>query len=560
MPRFFPAYLFAVTALSFFSAYRTGENVFRFPYHSDFEIRNSDPGPDEGLLREKIAKRIFLIVVDGLGDKSTAAMPYLTELKKKAASFTALSPFPSLSRPGYTTILTGAPPEITGVSSNLPQSMDARIDSFVRRVHSAGWKTALVGLSWWLDFFDTDFDIARVESGYSAGDTIFREDTRVEPGVGKNREVLWHGKYQETPDGWRHFIQRYNIVENFGDSPFTAEKEDAIRTREAIRIWEKKDPDFMLLHLQMPDQAGHDHGGTENEFYRRALAETDENIRRVADAVSFRTTALVITADHGFTDTVQDAGHGGHEASAREIPLVLAGPSIKPGYHGKAEQRDIAPTLTVLAGVAFPGHNTGKILEPALDLSPEQLNPGKFRLRQQKKHLANALPASQTKFLDRFISDEKWRAFPAALLIVFGIFLLLTTAHFLRGTAAWLLFVAGAGGCYWLAFRVLSVSSFYVAWKNIAWLLAMHLVWGSLIVIAARKLRIVNPVYHFVLFSGLISSLFAVVTPWYAWTHMPQGDLVFASIFFQVESLAAFLLCLSGEWLAKIPWRLPSRL
>lgn len=560
MPRFFPVYLFAVTALSFFSAFRTGENIFRFPYHSDFEIQNSDPGPDEGLLREKFAKRIFLIVVDGLGAKSAATMAHLSELKKKGAHFTALSPFPSLSRPGYTTILTGAPPEITGVSSNLPHKMDARIDSFVRRAHSAGWKTAMVGLSWWLDFFDADFDIARVDSGYDAGDPIFATDARVEPGIGKNREVLWHGKYQEASDGWRQFIQRYHITENFGDDPFTAEKEDAIRTREAIRLWDKKDPDFMLLHLQMPDQAGHDHGGTDNEFYRRALAETDENIRRVADAVSFRTTVLVITADHGFTTSVQYAGHGGHEDSAREIPLVMIGPAIKPGYHGRAEQRDIAPTLTVLAGIASPGHNTGKILESALDLTPEQLNPGKFRLRQQKKHLANALPASQTRFLDRFISDEKWRAFPAALLIVFGVFLLVTTAHFLRGAGAWLLFAGASAGLYALVFRVFSISSFYVAWKNIAWMLAMHLVAGALIVIAARKFRIVNPVYHFTLFSGLISSVFAAILPWFAWTSMPQGLFVFLSIFFQVECLAAFLLCVSGEWLAQIPWRFPARL
>jgi arylsulfatase A-like enzyme len=560
MPRFFSVYLFAVTALSFFSAYRTGENVFNFPYHADFEIFNSDPGPDEGLQRDKIAKRIFLVVVDGLSAKSAATMPFLTELKKRSATFTALAPFPSLSRPGYTTILTGATPELTGVSSNRVDKMDGRIDSFVRRAHSAGWKTAFVGLSWWLDYFDTDFDIARIDSGYDENAAIFTPGTQVEPGLGKNREVLWHGKYQETPDGWRQFIQRYNITENFGDDPVTAEREDVTRTREAVRLWDKKNPDFMLLHLQMPDQAGHDHAGTETEFYRRALTETDENIRRVYDAVTFRDTALVITADHGFTTSVQHAGHGGHEATAREIPLMIAGPSVKPGYHGYAEQRDIAPTLSVLAAIASPGHNTGNVLERALDLTLEQLNPGKRRTGVQRTHLANALPASQTKFLDRFISEEKWRAFPAALLIVFGIFLLLTTAHFLHGTAAWLLFAGGATGLYWAIFHVLSISSFYVAWKNIAWMLAMHLVTGAILMLAAHRLRMPNPVYHFVLFSGLISSVFAVISPWYSWTRMPSGAQVFASIFIQVECLAAFLLCITSTWLMKIPGRFPARL
>ncbi|MBX3722981.1 MAG: alkaline phosphatase family protein [Turneriella sp.] len=560
MPRFFPVFLIAATALSFFSAFRTGENVFVFPYHADFEIHNSDPGPDEGLLRDKIAKRIFLVVVDGLAERSVAAMPQLSELKKKAAYFTAEAPFPSLSRPGYTTILTGSPPAITGIGSNVPEVMDARIDNLARRLRSAGWKTAFVGLSWWMDFFDADFDIARIDSGYDADAPIFKDGVTVEPGLGKKREVLWHGKYQETPDGWRQFIQRYKISEYFGDNPFTAESEDAIRTREALRIWKKNDPDFMLLHLQMPDHAGHNHGGTANPAYQHAIAETDQNIARIVDAVSFRDTALVITADHGFTDSVEHAGHGGHEASAREIPLFIAGPSVKRGYHGRAEQRDIAPTLIVLAGVASPGHNTGKVLESALDLSLEQLNPGKQRVRKQKQHLAAALPSSRTSFLDRFISGEKPRAFVGALLIVLGVFMILTTPGLLRGTAAWLLYAAGAAGLYWLAFGVLSISSFYVAWKNIAWMLVMHLICGGMIALAAQKLRIINPVYHFVLFSGLASAVFAVVIPWYAWVEMPQGALVFAAIFAQVECLASFLLVFIMLGVTRIPWRFPVRI
>jgi predicted AlkP superfamily pyrophosphatase or phosphodiesterase len=560
MPRFFPVYLFAVAALSLFSAFRTGENIFHFPYHADFEIPNPDPGPDEGLLREKIARRIFLVVVDGLNEKSAAAMPFFSSLKKKSAYFTATAGFPSLSRPGYATILTGSGPDITGVSSNLADSMDKRIDSFVRRIHSAGWKTGFVGLSWWLDFFDADFDIARVDSGYHENAAIFRSGAHVEPGIAKNREVLWHGKYQESVDGWRNFIQKYRVVETFGDDPATAETEDALRTREAVKIWQKNNVDFLLLHLQMPDQAGHDHAGVESAAYRRALAETDENLRRIEDAVSFRDTALVLTADHGFTTSVQDAGHGGHEKSARETPLLLIGPSIKPGHHGRAEQKDIAPTLTVLAGVAFPGHNTGKILEAAFDLKPEQLNPGKFRLRQQKRHLKNALPVSQIAFLDRFISGEKLRVFAAPLLAVFAVFLLLTTPGFLRALAWWIFYAGSAAGLYWVIFRVLSISSFYVAWKNIVWIIAMHLICGGAIGLVTQRLRWRNPVYHFVLFSGLISTAFSLSLSWYSWTEMPSGLHAFAAIFFQVECVASFLLCLILQVAAKIPWRFPARI
>ena len=88
----------------------------------------------------------------------------------------------------------------------------------------------------------------------------------------------------------------------------------------------------------------------------------------------------------------------------------------------------------------------------------------------------------------------------------------------------------------------------------------MHLICGGMIALAAQKLRIINPVYHFVLFSGLASAVFAVVIPWYAWVEMPQGALVFAAIFAQVECLASFLLVFIMLGVTRIPWRFPVRI
>ncbi|HRP70949.1 MAG TPA: alkaline phosphatase family protein [Turneriella sp.] len=304
--RYFFFLFWAASLLSLFSIVRTHKNIDTFPYHADYEIHNSDPGIDEGLWREKAAQYIFLVVVDNLTESDIAAMPRFTELRKKAALFSLKAPFPSLSLPAYTTLLTGAPPTITGISSDDNETIDARIDSLPRRLKAAGWKTAVVGSTVWLNYFENDFDLGAVDSFYNRKSKFFKERNSTNAGESKGRSVLWHGVYQPTPDGWRRFIQRYNIAYNFGDDVATAEVEDTSRTRKAIALWKKEGVDFVLLHLQTPPHS--------------ALAELDLNFQRVADAVKLQTSILAVVPAHGAKKMLWGTYHGGDEKTVRRVP------------------------------------------------------------------------------------------------------------------------------------------------------------------------------------------------------------------------------------------------
>jgi len=65
-------------------------------------------------------------------------------------------------------------------------------------------------------------------------------------------------------------------------------------------------------------------------------------------------------------------GHGTPYAYDAHVPLILAGPGIRPGnYASKASPADIAPTLSTLLGVEFPAQYAGRVLHEALMAGPE---------------------------------------------------------------------------------------------------------------------------------------------------------------------------------------------
>ena len=59
--------------------------------------------------------------------------------------------------------------------------------------------------------------------------------------------------------------------------------------------------------------------------------------------------------------------HGSPWSYDTHVPILLAGPGIRPGTYGRpVAPRDIAPTLSVLLGIAPPSASTGEVLREAL--------------------------------------------------------------------------------------------------------------------------------------------------------------------------------------------------
>ena len=256
--------------------------------------------------------QVVLVVVDGLRDDVSRALPVLNGLRARGADLTLRTGQPSLSYPTWTTIGSGAWQETDGVTTNW-YSKAVAVDTILARARAAGLSTAIAGTKGWDQLFAGQYD--------------------------KGLLVHWQG-----------------------------ETTDDIILAGALQILKEDKPNLMIVHFDSVDEFGHQHGGASADYRRVALA-VDGRIGELVTALDLGSAVLAVTADHGHIDS---GGHGGPEAVVTTVPFVITGKGIGAGVYLPARQVDIAPTLAVLLGVAIPAHNQGQPLWDVLGL-PQSL-------------------------------------------------------------------------------------------------------------------------------------------------------------------------------------------
>jgi hypothetical protein len=304
--------LAVVVALLALGAVGLGARVFaeyqwnRFVgYQSPYLFRIS-PGP----VTPPLTDEVVIVVVDGLRNDVARTLPTFQRVAEGGSFLTARTSQPSLSLPGWTLLTTGAPPEISGVTTNWYEG-PVRVDSLFTSGERAGITTAIAGHS------------------------------------------AWEGLYGAVvTEGW------------FGGQDDASSDEEV--GRQAIRIIRKLHPEILLVHLPDVDNTGHELGvGTE---YRAAAERADDVIGRILEEAGTDAT-VILTSDHGHIDA---GGHGGPEDVVTTTPLVVAGPGTVIGATGQVSQADVAPTVAALLGLSRPTHATGAVLEGLLDVSQAQ--------------------------------------------------------------------------------------------------------------------------------------------------------------------------------------------
>lgn len=261
------------------------------------------------------ARRVVLVVVDGLRLDTSRTMDTLNALREQGADFTAWTGQPSLSYPGWTVIASGATQEVSAVTTNWYKG-PVRVDHLFAAANRAGLRTGVAGSPGWADLF---------------GEAV---DARV-------------------------------LVE---DPPNSTEIEPMLRTSEDVASGAlgllQQDLQFVLVHFPSPDLLGHGFGGASPQ-YADAVRRVDDHLAALLGGVDLADTTLVVTADHGMIDT---GGHGGWEPVVLRVPLVLAGAGVRRGVQGgDVRQADIAPTVAVLLGIPIPAHSQGRPLVEALE-------------------------------------------------------------------------------------------------------------------------------------------------------------------------------------------------
>jgi hypothetical protein len=274
-------------------------------YQSPYLFRIS-PGPETPPLTDEVV----IVVVDGLRNDVARTLPTFRRVAEDGSFLTARTSQPSLSLPGWTLLTTGAPPEISGVTTNWYEGR-VQVDSLFTSADRAGITTSIAGHTAWEQLY---------------------------------RDVV--------TEGW------------FGGKDNAASDEEV--GRQAIRIIRRLHPELLLVHLPDVDSTGHVRGvGPE---YRRAAERADAVIARILEEAGTDAT-VILTSDHGHIDA---GGHGGPEDVVTTTPLVVAGPGTVIGATGEVSQADVAPTVAALLGLSRSTHATGSALEGLLDVSQSQ--------------------------------------------------------------------------------------------------------------------------------------------------------------------------------------------
>ncbi len=273
-----------------------------------------------GSAAEPLARRVVLVLVDGLRLDASRNMARLNELRGRGADLSVRVGQPSLSYPSWTVIASGTWQEISGVTTNWYEG-EVQVDTVFKSARDAGVPAVIVGTGGWQKLYGSHLT----------------EFVKVPGPEDENA----------PPEAWAQM-----------DS-------DALRL--AIRVLDDYPEGLVLVYFGGTDELAHLYGGVSTQ-YLDEVRRVDEYIGRLAERLDLEKDVLIVTADHGHVDI---GGHGGWERSVLHVPLVMVGKAIRHGAYTERLQADIAPTIAALLGIPIPVHAQGRPLVEMLEASAD---------------------------------------------------------------------------------------------------------------------------------------------------------------------------------------------
>ncbi|MFJ4472460.1 alkaline phosphatase family protein [Streptomyces sp. NPDC089424] len=244
-------------------------------------------------------------LLDRIKDTDTPHLDALMAAGLTAPSSIYANPLaPTMSGPGWSTLITGVWPDKHNVKDNaFTGHRFAQYPDFLTRIETAKPALSTYAVCSWAPITDTILS-AKV-------------DTRV-----------------STP---------------------SAEYDTGTTARAVARLRDGN-PDAVFVHLDNIDHAGHDHGAASQQ-YLDAIRTADGQVGQIVNAVRSRPTygdedwLIMITTDHGHTDA---GGHGGSSLPERQTFLVATGPTLTPGsVRHDVKMPDVAASALAHLGIAI---------------------------------------------------------------------------------------------------------------------------------------------------------------------------------------------------------------
>jgi hypothetical protein len=307
--------LFSIAIGAYLGANRMIDSIYA--YRSPISIESPKPGQSIG---KPQSEKVVFILIDALRlDTSTNlnAMPYLNKLRSSGAYAIMHSQTPSYSAPGYTTIFTGAWPYMNdGPAFNLDYEEIPvwTQDNLFSAIHRNGITTGISAYNWFEKLVpQQDVDL----KFYTPGEDNLADESVVTAAM-----------------GW---------LEHPGNQ-------------------------FILVHIDQVDYAGHYEGGPQSQEWLDAANRADTLVARIGSKLDLKKDTIIVLSDHGQIDP---GGHGGHEPIVLVEPFIMSGKGIIPGEYPDIQMVDVAPTISALLGANIPSSSTGNVITGMLDLPPE---------------------------------------------------------------------------------------------------------------------------------------------------------------------------------------------
>ena len=280
----------------------------------------SDPGSRRPVPKlNGLTEHVVVVSIDGLRPDAISASetPTLNRLAQEGSyTFSAATIVPSKTLPSHTSMLTGQPPDVHGVSWNT----------------NAGLKKRSVRIP-------TVFGVLRNEGLVTAAFFSKSKFTSLQrPGS---------LDYSQAPGGW------------FGYWP-------ADRTvRDIENYLENERPHLLFVHLGDPDHAGHESGWMSPK-YGEAVKQVDASIAKLlaiaATSFGSENFTMIVTADHGG----HDRDHGSSDPRDVTIPWIAWGRGVSPATLARpVETVDTASTIVWLLGISEPESWAGQAVTEA---------------------------------------------------------------------------------------------------------------------------------------------------------------------------------------------------
>lgn len=336
-----------------------------YDYRSPLSAHPPTPGRS---FTEPISERVVFVLVDGLRydtAENSEVMPVLNQLRRQGASAKGHSQTPSYSMPGYGVLLTGAWPYLS----------DAPV-----------------------------FNLTYEEAYPFSQDNVFSAAKRF------GLQTAASGYY------WFEKLIPSKALDIGFFTPEEDKKADRAVVDAALPWLRSRDYNFIFIHLDQVDHAGHHEGGPQKEAWNQAASRVDGLLAEIVSELDFSKDTLLITSDHGHID---QGGHGGQDAIVLIEPFVLVGNGVKPGIYEDINQVDVAPTLSAFLGLNIPALAQGRVLSDMMYLPEKTLDAMHNETsRQQSKLLADyataigqPLPPEATNASPSITVDQYQKAF-----------------------------------------------------------------------------------------------------------------------------------------------------